>query len=202
MALSAEVAVCNIERGVNIRVVLRNPTLRVGTLERRLVGAVALFSATMACLRGVCGIHRVHTNPFLGGLVLDLSVHLHKAPSVKAAVHERAVVHVLADVRQVFEDQHGILELVGVGDGHQCDRVEYVVNLSPERIAVTLCDTFASTFLKASSRCEVRLTELSNLFAFVVPEVGCSRGAVARSHAIWLPIRHSLMTALVTVTHR
>ena len=46
---------------------------------------------------------------------------------MKSAVHERTVVHVLVDIREVFEDQHRILELVGVGDGHQCDRVEYIV---------------------------------------------------------------------------
>jgi len=138
MALSAEVAVYNIERGVYVCLVLRNPTPRIGTLKRRLLRTVALFSATVARLRCVRGIHRLHMNPLLSRFVANLSVHLRKSPSVEAAVHERAVVHVLTDVRQVFEYQHGVLELVGVGDDLRCDRVEDVVDVSPQLVAVGL----------------------------------------------------------------
>jgi len=112
-------------------------------------------------------------------------VHLGEAPSVKAAVHERAVVHVLADVCQVFQNQHRVLESVGVSDDLRRDRVDNVVDVPPQLVTVGFSDSFASALLKASSRREVRLTELSDLLAFVVPELGCSRGA-----------------ALVTVTHR
>ncbi|SDN21084.1 hypothetical protein SAMN05192554_12066 [Haloarchaeobius iranensis] len=202
MALSAAVAICNVERGVHVCLVLRNPTRRVRTVERHLRRTGALFSATVARLRGVGGIHRLHTNSPLSRLVANLAVHLRKAPSVKATVHERAVVHVLTDVGQVFQHQYGVLESVGVGDDLRRDRVNDVVDLSPQLVPKGFSDSFASALLKASSRREIRLTELPNRLAFVVPEVGCSRGAVARSRAIWLPIRLCLMTALVTVTHR
>jgi hypothetical protein len=43
-------------------------------------------------------------------------------------------------------------------------------------VTVGFSDSFASALLKASSRREVRLTELSDLLAFVVPELGCGRG--------------------------
>ena len=77
---------------------------------------------------------------------------------------------------QVFQNQYGILELLGVGDDLRRDRMKNVIDVSPQLVTVGLCYTFASAFLKASSCREVRLTELSDLLAFVVPELGCGRG--------------------------
>lgn len=91
-------------------------------------------------------------------------MHLRKAPSVQTTLYERTVIQLLADVREVFEDQYGILELVGVGDDCRRDCVEYIVTLPPQCLSVGLGDAFAPAFLKASGRREIRLTELPNQY--------------------------------------
>ena len=98
VTLSTTVAVCNVYRPVHIGLILTDPTAAVRASKRRLSWPGAMFTASVARLRRVPGIHRLDGNPLLGGFVANLGVELRKAPPVQPSIHLLAVVHVLADV--------------------------------------------------------------------------------------------------------
>ena len=79
------------------------PAATVRAAERCLSSSGAYFTASVARLRRVPGIHRLDGNPLLGGFVANLGVELPKAPSVQPAIHVLAVVHGLADVRHPLQ---------------------------------------------------------------------------------------------------
>lgn len=83
----------------------------------------------MTRLRRVRRIHRFDANPLLGRLIAELRVHLYESPSVEPSVHERTVVHVLADMGEVFEDQNGVPEVVSVGEASEVIVVEDVTDI-------------------------------------------------------------------------
>lgn len=56
-------------------------------------------------------------------------MHLYESPSVEPSVHERTVVHVLADMGEVFEDQNGVPEVVSVGEASDVIVVEDVTDI-------------------------------------------------------------------------
>ena len=102
---------------VDVRLVLRHPTLRVRASKRRLRRPRTEVAAGMARLRGVRRIHEPNRNPGVTGFVLDTSGKTRERPIVESAVHPLAVVEMLTDVRQIFEKDNGILEGTGVLNG-------------------------------------------------------------------------------------
>ena len=135
MALSAEVAICDIYRAVHVRLVLAHPASLVRTRERRLLRTIPHFTARVALLRRVTRIHRLDGDPLLDGLVAYLRVEFGEPPSVETPVHELAVVHRLPDVRQVFQNQHGVLDGFGVLHDITGDTMEHVVYLVSQVVA-------------------------------------------------------------------
>jgi hypothetical protein len=81
-------------------------------------------------------------------LCTDLSVEFGEPPAVKTAIHILAVVHRLPDVRQVFQNQHGVLDGFGVLHDFADHTVEHIVYLVPQIVAEQLGDTATSAFLK------------------------------------------------------
>ena len=102
---------------VDIRLVLRNPTLVVRASECRLRRPRTGVAAGVARLVRVRRVHEPHRDTRFEGLVLDAPLGSSERPIAETAIHPRAVVEVFADVRQVFENNHRILELSGVLNG-------------------------------------------------------------------------------------
>ncbi len=144
-----------------------------------------MFTASVTRLRRIPGIHRLDGNPLLGGFVANLCVELGKTPSVQPSIHVLAVVHVLADVRQVFQHQHWILDRLSVLNDVAGHTAEHVIDLIPQRLAIGLHDSLTATLLKASCGGEVGFAEPTNGLAVVGPQSGANR-----------------RTRVVTVTHR
>ena len=107
----------DVGRRVDVRLVLRNPTLRVRASERRLRTSRTEVAAGVARLTRVRRIHEPNRNPGVKGFVLDAPGETRERPVVESPIHLLAAVEMFTDVRQVFKNDYRILELSGVLDG-------------------------------------------------------------------------------------
>ena len=110
-------AASDVRRGVDIGLERRYVALAVRTPELGLFVTAADVTARVAGLRGVRRLNVFDRNASLECLVLDPALQSSKRPCVKPPIHVRAVIQVLADVRQVLECDHRVVELPGVLDG-------------------------------------------------------------------------------------
>ena len=104
---------------------------------------------------------------------------------METTIHILAVVHQLPYVRQVFENENGILDGFSVLHDFAGDAVEHVVYLVPQVVTERFGETVTSAFLKPSRSGEVGLAEPTNGLALVGPQFGRGR-----------------RTVVVAVTHR
>jgi hypothetical protein len=63
-------------------------------------------------------------------------VECSESPPVETAIHILAIVHRLPNVRQVFQNNNGILDGFGVLHDFTGDTMEHVVSLVPQVVAV------------------------------------------------------------------
>ena len=160
-------AASDVGRRVDVCLVLRHPALRVRTSERRLRTSRPEVAAGVTRLRGVCGVDEPHRNPGVESFVLDASGETCERPVVETAVHPLAVIQMLADIRQVFEDDNRILELPGVLDSlSRC-----LLHDVGERVLVVI-EPFVHTplgvaLLETAEGCEHLFAEVSRPAAVV-----------------------------------
>ena len=151
----------DVGRRVDVCLVLRNPTLAVRASERRLRTSRAEVSAGVTRLTGVRRVHLLNRDTSVTRFVLDASGETRERPIVETAVHPFAVVEMFADVRQVFENYHGFLELLGVLDGLS-RRFLHDVRQRVLVVVESLVNTPVSvTFLETAKRREHLLAEVS-----------------------------------------
>ncbi|ERG98795.1 MAG: hypothetical protein J07HQX50_02842 [Haloquadratum sp. J07HQX50] len=124
----------DVGRRVDVRLVLHHPTLIVHASERRLRRPRTEVAAGVARLGRVCRVHLLHRDTRFEGFVFDGSGEPCERPVVETAVHPFVIVEMLVDVRQVFENNNGVLELTCVLNGlargllhHVCEGVLVVI---------------------------------------------------------------------------
>lgn len=117
-ALSPRVnATCNVRTCVNICLILRDPTLRIRTLELGLRPTTTDVTTGVARLGRVARVHELDRDAGFEGLVLNPVGESGKRPRVQTPIHVLSVIQILTDVRQVLECDHGVVEGRSVLDG-------------------------------------------------------------------------------------
>nr|CAA25389.1 unnamed protein product [Halobacterium phage phiH] len=169
-------AVSDVDRRVDVCVVLRYPTLVVLTPELIAV-PIPDVAALVARLARVLRANVFDRDASLSCFVLDTLLQASERPCVEASVHPFAVVEVFADVREVFQNDHRLLESAGVLDclprrlfDDVCECVLVVVEslVNPPLGGVTL--------LQSLQRCEHLFAEVTS--AAAVDEQWVSRSAL------------------------
>ncbi len=94
-----------------------------------------------------------------------------KSASVETPVHEPAVVHRLTDIRQVFQNNNGALDGLGVLHDFAGNAVEHFVNEG-------LSETLAPAHLESALGGEVGLAKPTNGLALVASQFGRGRRTV------------------------
>jgi hypothetical protein len=117
----------------------------------------------MARLRSVGMVHELNRNASFGGLVLNPISEPSERPSMQSTVHVRTVIQPLTDVRQVFEDDNRIIELLGILNSlsrRLLDNIRQSVLVVVESVITSPLCTVA--FLQAFQRGVHLLAELSS----------------------------------------
>ena len=160
-------AVSDVDRRVDVCVVLRYPTLVV--LAPELVAVpVPDVAALVTRLTRVLRSDVFDRKPCLSCLVLDAPLGPSERPCVGSSVHPLTVIEVFADVRKVFQHEDWLLESTDILDGTSrrllddvCECVLVVVEslVYPPPCGVTLLESLErreQPFAKVTSATTVR----------------------------------------------